>query len=151
MTMAVVDVRLSSRHATILHAVVCVLFLSGALAAGYDLLALTERDDLMPLWVKAWALMVHGGAAMLFLILFGSVLPVHVKRAWHAGRNRLSGSLLMVAISVLIITGYGLYYIGHELSREVMLWTHLVLGCGEPILFVTHLLLGRKTRPRTTP
>jgi uncharacterized membrane protein len=150
MTMAAVDVRLSSRHAFLLHAVVCVLFLSGALAAGYDLLALTGRDDLMPIWVKAWALMVHGGAAMLFLILFGSVLPVHVKRAWQAGRNRLSGSILIVAISVLIITGYGLYYIGHELSREVMQWIHLVLGCCDPLLFVTHLWLGRKTRPNTS-
>ncbi len=84
---------------------------------------------------------------MIFLVLLGTLLPTHVVRAWRSGRNRLSGVALLIAIGLLVVSGYGLYYFGGDLLRNVTQWTHLGLGILEPILFIMHLILGRRTRP----
>lgn len=141
------DVRLSLRHVLLLHAVACLLFVSGGAAALQDILEAAGHDDVVPLSLKAWALTVHGGAAMVFLVLLGTVLPTHVVRAWRSGRNRAIGIVLLVVIALLIMTGYGLYYFSGERLRLVTQWTHLGLGIVEPVLFIVHLMHGRRTRP----
>jgi hypothetical protein len=141
------DVRLSPRHVLTLHAVACVLFLSGGAAALQDILAAAGHDDVVPLSLKAWALAVHGGAAMVFLVLLGSILPTHVVAAWRSGRNRLIGVVLLAVFALLIITGYGLYYFSGERLRVATQWTHLALGIAEPVVFLVHLVRGRRSRP----
>jgi hypothetical protein len=143
------DLRLSPRHVLILHSVACVLVVSGGAAALQDILTAAGNDEALPLSFKAWALAVHGGAAMGFLVLLGTVLPTHVVRAWRSGRNRLSGTMLLVTIGLLVVSGYGLYYFGGERLRTVTQWVHLGLGTLDPILFVLHLWWGRRSRPST--
>jgi cation transport ATPase len=140
-------IRLSPRHLLILHLVACILVVSGGAAALQDILDSLGQDHLLPMSFKSWALAVHGGAAMIFLVLLGTLLPTHVVRAWRSGRNRLSGVALLVAIGLLVVSGYGLYYFGGDRLRSVTQWTHLGLGILEPILFIMHLILGRRTRP----
>lgn len=140
------NIRLSQRHLVILHFVACILLVSGGAAALHDLVASFGQDQMLPRSFKSWALAVHGGAAMVFLVLFGALLPTHVVRAWHSRRNRVSGVALLVTIGLLVGSGYGLYYFGGDRLREVTQWTHLGLGILEPILFITHLTLGRRTR-----
>ena len=96
---------------------------------------------------KAWAMKVHGGAAMAALVLIGMLLNVHVRFAWRAGRNRVNGSVFLSALAVLTISGYGLYYAGGERLRAWTSWIHLAVGLVLPILLLIHVLLGRKTRP----
>ena len=142
------DVRLPFSHALTIHLVACVLFASGAVAALYDILEATGRDEPFSPSLKAWALAVHGGAVMIFLVLVGTVLPNHVLRAWKSRRNRISGSFFLAAIGVMIISGYGLLYFSGERLRVVTQWTHVIVGVCEPFLFVMHLILGRRTRAR---
>ena len=139
-------VRLPFGHALTIHLVACVLFASGTVAALYDILEATGRDEPFSPALKVLALAVHGGAAMVFLVLVGTVLPNHVVRAWKNQRNRISGSVFLAAIGVMMVTGYGLYYFSGELLRVVTQWVHLVLGLLEPFLFVMHLVFGRRTR-----
>ena len=40
--------------------------------------------------------MLHGGTAMLILMLLGALVPVHIERAWRARKNRATG-IVMVA------------------------------------------------------
>jgi hypothetical protein len=89
---------------------------------------------------------IHGAAAMASLVLLGTLLNVHVKFAWRAGRNRINGAILLSVFGVLIVTGYGLYYAGGEKLRAWTSWIHLVIGVAVPIFLVIHILLGRGAR-----
>jgi hypothetical protein len=141
------SIRLHRVHALILHAVACVLVVSGALAGVADVCELINLDFEPPRALKIWALRVHGGAAMGFLVLIGTMLPVHVRVAWRAGRNRLSGSVLLASLALLAMSGYGLYYFGDETLRKVTLWTHVSIGVLDPFCFIAHLWCGRRSRP----
>src|SRR3974390_1345168 len=50
------------------------------------------------LWQSTAAnmLMIHGGAAMLTLLLLGALFPIHIARAWRGRLNRMSGSIMVV-------------------------------------------------------
>jgi hypothetical protein len=87
-------------------------------------------------------LKIHGGAAMIALMVLGAV-SLHVKRGWKAKKNRLSGVLLLAVNAFLIVTGYGLYYAGDEAWREWMSRWHGWIGLGTFVLLPAHVLAGR--------
>jgi cytochrome b561 len=96
---------------------------------------------------KAWAMKIHGAAAMAILVLIGTVLTAHVRFAWRADRNRTNGSVFLSAFGVLTITGYGLYYASGERLRAWTSWIHLAVGVLLPVLLLVHIWLGKRTRP----
>jgi hypothetical protein len=96
---------------------------------------------------EGWTIRLHGAAAMLSLILLGTLLTVHVKSAWLARRNRCSGALLLALNTLLALTGYLLYYAGGELMRKITSYTHLALGLILPLLLFLHIVFGRRNRP----
>jgi cytochrome c biogenesis protein CcdA len=55
-------------------------------------------------------LMVHGGAAMLTLLLLGALFPIHMARAWRGGLNQISGSIMVVCNALLILSAFGLLF-----------------------------------------
>src|SRR5215472_11574125 len=67
--------------------------------------------------LEVWWLRLHGAAMVGFLILFGALLPGHVKQGWRQGLNRRSGLPLLIATALLILSGYGLYYIVSDQLR----------------------------------
>ena len=87
-------------------------------------------------------LKIHGGAAMLALLLLGA-LSLHVKRGWRAHRNRLSGVILIAVNAILIATGYGLYYASDEAFRAWLSRWHAWIGLGLTLLIPIHVLVGR--------
>lgn len=123
------------------------LFVSGGLAALLDAADASGFDVYDLLRYKSALLKVHGAAAMAFMIMFGWMLATHVPAAWAANRNRRSGILMITAIGLLIVTGYGLYYASGEVSRGVIQWSHIGLGAVEPFFLGAHVLLGRRSRP----
>jgi hypothetical protein len=128
-----------------LYAVLSLLFLSGVAWAYWNYLIGAPGD--LEASAKAWAMKIHGAAAMGILVLIGMILSAHVRFAWRAGRNRANGSVFLSAFAVLTITGYGLYYAGGERVRAWTSWIHLAVGLALPILLLVHILLGRRTRP----
>lgn len=91
-------------------------------------------------------LMVHGGVAMLSLLLVGALIPVHVLRSWRSGGNRVSGSVMAAFNAVLVVTAFGLYYLGSEIVRPWMSWIHLGAGFALAAMFPFHIWLGRRHR-----
>lgn len=89
-------------------------------------------------------LMVHGGTAMLTLLLLGALIPIHLLRSWRRGRNRVSGSVMVLFNAVLIATAFGLYYLGSEAVRPWMSWIHLVAGCFVVLIFPVHIWMGKR-------
>lgn len=85
---------------------------------------------------------VHGGAAMLGLLLLGA-LTAHVKRGWKANRNRLSGVILIAANVFLIVSGYALYYAGDENLRAWFSRWHGWIGLSLGLLLPGHVIVGR--------
>jgi hypothetical protein len=124
--------------------VLALIFLSGVLWAYWNYLVASPGDFEMS--AKAWAMKIHGAAAMAVLVLIGMLLNAHVRFAWRARRNRANGSVFLSAFAILIITGYGLYYAGDEKLRAWTSWIHLAIGLVLPILLLIHIFLGRKTR-----
>jgi hypothetical protein len=138
--------RLEPGFRTALYTVVAVLFGTGA---GWFVLedrlghAVTPGDA----WPEAssYLLMLHGGAAMLFLPLLGALVALHVKISWRLGNNRASGSVMLASNAILVATAFGLYYAGSETLRR---WTsdiHIGIGLGFPVLLVLHVLLGKRS------
>jgi cation transport ATPase len=139
------SIRLKRLQRYFLYAVLAVVFLSGVAWAYWNYFVTLPNDFEMS--AKAWAMKIHGGAAMAVLVLIGMLLNVHVRFAWRARRNRANGSVFLSAFAVLTLTGYGLYYAGGEGLRAWTSWIHLAMGLVLPILLLIHILLGRNTRP----
>jgi len=128
-----------------LYAVFVLLFVSGAVWAYWNYLVPESRN--FELSAKAWAMKIHGAAAMAILVLVGMLLTGHVPFAWRARRNRGNGSFFIGTFAILTITGYGLYYTGGERLRAWTSWIHLAVGLALPLLLLLHIWLGKRTRP----
>jgi cation transport ATPase len=139
------SIQLKRLHRYLLYVVLLVLFFSGAAWAYVHYLS--PRPEDLRNTLKAWALKIHGAAAMATLVLIGTVLTAHVKFAWSARRNRLNGIFFLTIFGVLTVTGYGLYYFGDDRLRAWTSWIHLGIGLILPLFLLAHILLGRRTRP----
>jgi hypothetical protein len=138
------SLRLDPYFRAAIYVVLTLLFASGALWLVADALKDGPNGEA---WQEAAAdlLMLHGGAAMLTLLLVGALFPVHMRRAWLRRRNRVSGST-MAAVNVgLIVTAFGLYYLGSEELRPWISDAHIAIGIAAPVLLVTHIVLGRRS------
>jgi len=138
-------IRLRRLQRYFLYAVLALVFLSGVAWAYWNYLAGSPGD--FEMGAKAWAMKIHGAAAMAVLVLVGMLLNEHVRLAWRARRNRANGSFFLSAFVFLTITGYGLYYAGGERLRAWTSWIHLAIGLVLPILLLIHIFLGKRTRP----
>ena len=98
------------------------------------------------LWQAAGAnlLMLHGGAAMATLLLLGALFPLHMQRTWRARKNRMTGVAMVTFNTMLVVTSFGLYYLGSEKLRPWISDAHIVVGLALPLLFAIHVVLGRR-------
>ena len=135
--------RLKSPFRYAIYAIVAVLTLTGAAWFFADWQKDLSTDEI---WQQLAAnmLMIHGGAAMLALLLLGALIPVHILRAWRAKKNRLSGSLMATLNAVLIATAFALYYLGSETLRPWISWTHIAAGLALALWLPLHVWLGRR-------
>jgi hypothetical protein len=127
-----------------------------AIYAAFTVLLLTGAGWLVADWQKdvsgdeiwqqsiAYLLMIHGGTAMAMLILLGALVPVHMLRAWRSRKNRISGSFMVTFNAVLIVTAFGLYYLGSETMRPWMSWIHIAAGFALVLWLPLHIHWGRQ-------
>lgn len=138
--------KLERWHRRSIYATDTVLLLSGAawLVLHYFLRPVSEfGEGINPL--EPWTMKLHGAAAMAALFLVGSLLHLHVRRALRAGRNTLTGWAMIATLSMLTLTGYGLYYVAGESDRPVWSLLHWSVGFVAAALFVVHVLVGRRS------
>jgi hypothetical protein len=138
-------IRLGPWHRRTVYAATGALVVSGILwlVLHYWMMAPGEFGETShPL--EPWMLRLHGAAAMAGLILYGSLLPIHIKRAWTIRRNVGLGITLSSLLLLLTVTGYLLYYAGGEDARPVISALHWVIGLSVPVLLVWHVIAGRR-------
>jgi hypothetical protein len=137
-------IRLGCVHQTAVYVCTGALVLSGALwlILHYFMAQAGEFGPAMHP-AEPWMLRVHGAAAMAALIVYGSLLPIHMRRAWAVRRNIVLGIGVVTCMLVLTITGYLLYYAGGEQLRPIISAAHWVLGLAIPALLWWHVVSGR--------
>jgi hypothetical protein len=130
-----------------LYAASAMVFASGALwlAAHYLLASRPLADGL-----AAASMRVHGGAAMVLLVLIGWTVALHAPGAWREQKNLVSGISLSATLVVLTATSYCLYYLGNESARAISSLGHWVLGLALPAALACHVWLGRRNHLRDT-
>lgn len=89
-------------------------------------------------------LKVHGASAMLIMVFYGYLLGTHIPTGLRSRRNKLLGLTLVYAIGFMIVTAYGLYYIGGEEFRSVVSWAHLGVGFLLPFVLGLHVAVGHR-------
>ena len=97
--------RLDDRLRWGLYGVFSVLFVTGVIWLLADALKKSPSGDF---WqgISASLLMIHGGAAMVTLVLLGALIPVHVLRGWRSRRNRLAGAAMVIANVLFVATAF---------------------------------------------
>ncbi len=140
-------IRLGARHRRWLAGVFGLLWASGVLWLGFHYFLRTEGDfGPRPHVLEIWWLRLHGLAAFAALVAIGTVLPVHVRRAWELKKNRGSGLTMKGALAWLALTGYALYYFADPEVRPWLPWLHWVAGLGLPVFFMLHIARGQAVR-----
>jgi len=138
--------RLDGRFRWGLYGIFSVLFVTGAVWMIADALKDSPSGDF---WqgMSASLLMIHGGAAMVTLVLLGALIPIHVMRGWRSRRNRLAGAAMVIANVLFVVTAFGLYYAGSEIWRPWISNVHIAVGLAFPVLVVIHIWTGRRSSP----
>jgi small-conductance mechanosensitive channel len=136
--------RLKTAFRFALYGIFSLLFASGALWIYADQMKSNAEMDTEK-WQQAAALLLslHGGAAMVTLMLLGALGPMHVQRAWRAKKNRATGFASMAIYGLLISTAFGLYYVGSEALRPWISTIHIAFGLAVPAVVAAHIMVGR--------
>jgi hypothetical protein len=132
-----------------LYAAFAVLFITGAVWLVADSL----KDSASEFWQQAAAtlLMLHGGGAMITLMMLGALVPMHMRYGWRSGKNLVTGITVATVNAALIVTAFGLYYLGSEAVRPWMSDVHIALGLAIPVLLVGHIWWGRRRNAAAVP
>jgi hypothetical protein len=141
------SIQLSRRHEWFAYVVSASVFGTGAAWAAFHYLSAPPNEFGGASPGESWMLKAHGAAAMAALMLIGTLLPMHAKFAWRAGRNLRTGLSLLGIFLFLVLTGYGLYYFGGERLRYWTSAAHLWVGLALPLIMFVHVWRGKKTRP----
>lgn len=103
-------------------------------------------------FLNLWNLKLHGLAAFGFLIVFGMILSTHISFNWRVRKNRrLSGIMLVIIFTLLILSGYVLYYSGSDDLRTFTSYFHWIVGLICTAFFITHFLKKSSKNPKTNP
>lgn len=139
--------QLSRRHLAWLYSATAILWATGA---AWVWIAMFSRDETNPgaAAARPWLMKVHGGFAMVLLVVLGTLIPLHIRRGWRNRMNRKTGGGLVTTFVVLIATGYGLYYLGGEATRQAASQIHWIVGLAVPAIIAVHIWAGRRGRTR---
>ena len=137
-------IRLSKIHEYIIYLISVIVTISGFVWLYFDFFVRVETEYSLQVHpMQNIFLIMHGTSSLIFLILLGSVLPIHVLKAWKIKNNRLSGGFFLLLFTILILTGIGLFYSAVEDNRRILSVLHWVIGILFPIFFVIHIYFGK--------
>ena len=137
-------IRFAKPHKRVLYGVFALLWLSGALWLGFHyFLRVPGEFGAAAHPLEIWWLRLHGLMGFAMLVVIGSVLPIHTRRAWHLHKNRSTGFLMQSILLWLSLTGYALYYFAADASAVWLPLLHWVVGLALPLMLVLHIRRGR--------
>jgi len=140
-------IKLSRAHQLWIYLISLLLVISGLgwLIAHYFLATAGEFGEAHH-FSEPWWLKLHGAAGMIFLIVFGALLPAHAVRAWRMNKNRNSGAAMLAIVAILVVTAYGLYYAGGDVLRDWLGVIHWITGLLAVAGLALHIWIGKRSR-----
>jgi len=133
--------RLGTFHRRALYWVAGTLFVTGVFWA---LLHYLPRqlglDESSAMAGAAFTMKLHGAAAMLALVLIGTLVPGHISHGLENNINKASGIGMLFLLGLLVVSGYFLYYAGSDEARQVNSFVHLAAGIALPATIVVHVM-----------
>lgn len=136
--------RLGTGHRRALYATFLGTWISGLLWLSFHYFFATEGEfGPTPHILETWWLRLHGLSAFVFLIAFGSVLPIHARRAWQLDKNRATGLAMKGVVTWLAATGYALYYFAAADNEAWLPLLHWSVGLALPLILAYHVRRGR--------
>ena len=136
---------LTAQSRWMLYALTTLLVATGA---AWLIVHFGRSDDALPSPVEPWLMKIHGAAAMTALFVLGAMLQRHLLPGWRTRRNRVAGFAMCAALSLLVMTGYGLYYFDGEWLRWGDERMHWGAGFALPVVLATHVAVARMSRRR---
>ena len=95
---------------------------------------------------QAIFLKIHGASAFLMMIGYGYMLATHIPAGYRSKRQRILGLSLVAAQAFLIVTAYGLYYVGGAEFHALIGYAHAAVGFSFPFVLGVHIVTGRRHR-----
>jgi hypothetical protein len=130
--------------------------MAGLLCSGIALLPsmLQMRLDMDTPWrieggSRMLAAVSHCATSFMLIGLIGALLAIHVRIGWRRQLNRISGTLLLALVVILLASSLGIYYLGDEFWSRVCSISHTGAGLLAVLLLVWHVLNGRRLRRET--
>ncbi|MEQ1667736.1 MAG: hypothetical protein ABL868_04715 [Sulfuriferula sp.] len=137
-------IRFPKPHKNALYAAFVLLWLSGALWLVFHYFLRVDGEfGVAAHPLEIWWLRLHGLLAFIMLVAVGSVLPIHVRRAWHLRKNRLTGLVMSTVLLWLALTGYALYYFSSDENEAWLPLLHWIVGLALPLMLIVHIWRGR--------
>jgi hypothetical protein len=93
---------------------------------------------------------IHVAFGLVGLIALGMVCAVHIPTGWRLRRNRLTGIGNIVCWSLLIASGYLLWYASEGKVKLFSSWIHWGGGVFLPLVFMGHLIKSKRLKARDT-
>ncbi len=137
--------KLSGQHKVWLYGVTFLVYVTGAAWAWLHYFGARADELASRSAAEPWMMRLHGAGAMVILVILGTLLPSHIRFAWHARRNRPNGIALVLFFVFLVVSGYGLYYFSNEHLRSWTGWSHLAVGLALPAMIILHIWSGRRS------
>jgi cation transport ATPase len=139
-------VKLSWRRQTGVFGSLTVLLVTGLVWLYLDnFIRIPGEFGLVKSPIEPGLMKIHGAFAMIMLTVMGTLFPIHIKGAWHRGRNRVSGMGMAIVLMTLAVTGYGLYYAAGEEMRHAISLIHWITGVAIPLTLGIHVWVGKRT------
>jgi uncharacterized membrane protein len=122
----------------LIYAICTLLWLSGcAWLVLHFFFPVTTDFGPAPNPLEPWLLRIHGWVAVGGVFLFGWITSEHIGDRWRKPQNRVSGFSLVVFVSFLTLSGYGLYYTTDRL-HDTSAVVHEVLGTLAIVFALVH-------------
>jgi hypothetical protein len=134
-------VRLEPFHRCLFYGVFGILWGSGALWLAIEWFKASELG-LTRTPLQTLSMQVHGASMLIYLGMLGSLMT-HVRRGMALKANRISGFSVIALNSVLLLTGWFLYYASADALRAWSSTIHWTIGIGTLPLLCGHVLIGR--------
>ncbi|RZI83608.1 MAG: hypothetical protein EOP38_12075 [Rubrivivax sp.] len=130
--------------------VTLLVFITGGLLAPTTLVLRAEIDMVrLPGSARVLSAALHAAGGFLMALFIGALWSVHMRSGWRRRRQRASGLLLGLMLTLLMVSAVGIYYLGEETLGNAAAFIHLGTGVALAGPFGWHWVRGRRARRQT--
>lgn len=87
--------------------------------------------------------MLHGVTGSLCTAFLGAIWLVHMRAGWRKRMHRVTGVGSAALLVGLVVSGWGIYYVGGGTGAWVSL-IHIVVGLAVPVIVWIHVRAGKR-------